>query len=129
MKAIKYPFTLSSFGVVNTTSDIEQIYLDRLLTLLSTHIGQRPVLQEYGTDFGRALFETEGVFNSAVESAISTAVKRWMPDVKLLTVSVDGFEEDGIARLTVSIQIPNGQVLDTPIKSGVFKSNGIITSA
>lgn len=127
MKAIRYPFTLNAFGVVNSTEDPGYIYLDRLVTLLSTHIGQRPMYQEYGTDFGSALFENESNFSLAVDSAVSTAVKRWMPDVKLVSVSVKSFDNDGIATLSVSIQIPTGRILQTNIRSAVFRADGTIT--
>ena len=40
MKGIRYPFTLDKFGVVNSTTNLGEIYLDRLVTLLSTHVGQ-----------------------------------------------------------------------------------------
>ena len=128
MKAIKYPFTLDKFGVVNSTTDPGAIYLDRLVTLLSTHVGQRPVLRDYGTDFSTALFENENRFTPAVKAAVITAVQRWMPDVKLININVAGLNEFGIANVEVYIQIPDGTIVNTVVQSGIFKSDGTIAS-
>jgi len=128
MKSIKYPLTLDKYGVISATEDLGSIYLDRLVTLLSTHIGQRPMYPEYGTDFGTALFENEGRIQQSVEAAVNTAVKRWMPDVKLIRVSSAIFDRDGKATLDVSIQIPNGTVVQTVIRTAVFRANGTITA-
>lgn len=127
MNAINYPFSLDAYGTLQSTSDQGKIWQDRLLTLLSTHIGQRPILTEYGTDFSRALFENENNFGKAVKTAVTTAVGKWMPEVKLITVDIFGVDHDGIASLKVSIQLPNDQVLETTIKSAIFKSDGTIT--
>ena len=54
MKAISFPFTLDPFGVVETTSSQTKIYQDRVLTLLSTAVGERPMRPTYGTDVARA---------------------------------------------------------------------------
>lgn len=128
MKAIKYPFTLNAFGVLKSTQDPGTIYLDKLLTLLSTHIGQRPMYPSYGTDFGAALFENEGNVQRAVQTCVSTAVKRWLPEVKLLDISAATFDGDGKATFSVSIQIPTGAVVESVIRTGVFKSDGTITA-
>lgn len=127
MRALKYPFTLDKFGVVYTTVDPGQIYLDRLLTLLSTHVGQRPMLQAYGTDFTNALFQNENKFGPAVQTAVSTAISKWMTDVKLISVDVENFDEFGTATLLVVIQIPDGSLLQSTVKTSIFNSDGTIT--
>ena len=47
---IAYPFKLSFLGELQGTEEPVKVYTDRLLTLLSTSPGQRPMLPEYGTD-------------------------------------------------------------------------------
>jgi len=43
MKAISFPFTLDPFGKTTSTTDQRKIYQDKVLTLLSTAVGERPM--------------------------------------------------------------------------------------
>ena len=126
MKGIRYPFTLDKFGVVNSTTNLGEIYLDRLVTLLSTHIGQRPMAVTYGTDFSKALFENENQFGPAVKAAVTTAIKTWMTDVNLVSIEVGAIGDDGVAELHITIQLPDGELMDGTIKSSIFNINGTV---
>ncbi len=127
--SIRYPFTLDPFGKNISTVNTSKIYLDRLLTLLSTNVGQRPMLPEYGTDIGYALFENEGNFFSAVNSAILTAVKRWIPQVTVSKVDVTDIGEDGYATVVVTIDLPNATTTTLTINSAIFGTDGQINRA
>jgi phage baseplate assembly protein W len=127
VKAIKHPFTLDVFGKTNYTATSAKLYLDRVLTLLSTQIGQRPMNPEYGTDLGSALFENEGNFIVAVEVAIRSAVSRWIPQVTVSSVSVINFSDDGYANVQVQVTLPNNQGISLTVNSSVFGSNGAVS--
>lgn len=129
VRAIKYPFTLDSFGKNASTINTAKIYLDRLLTLLSTNIGQRPMLPEYGTDLGYALFENEGEFPAAVRSAITTAVKRWIPQVTVSQIEIVDIGEDGYATVIVTIDLPNATTTSLTVNTAVFGADGQIDRA
>jgi hypothetical protein len=61
---VSYPFTLDTIGIVKSTDLVSKIYEDRLLTLLSTQVGQRPMRPTYGVDLSRAFFENEYIVDS-----------------------------------------------------------------
>ena len=127
MKAIKHPFTFDVFGKVGSATTSSKIYLDRVLTVLSTQIGQRPMNPEYGTDLGSALFENEGDFILASEAAIRSAVSRWVPQVAVSSVNIIDFSEDGYANISVQILLPNNQGISLTVNSSIFGSNGSVS--
>lgn len=127
VKAISFPFAQDVFGVTASTSNQAKIYLDRLLTLLSTNKGQRPMLPDYGTDVGAALFENDNDFPAAIEVAITNAIARWMPDVSLANIEISELNT-GQVNVSVTILLPNGQSTSLTVNSAVFNADGTIDS-
>lgn len=107
MKAISFPFTLDPFGVVNTTTSQEKIYQDRVLTLLSTTVGERPMRATYGTDIASALFETQGDAEKAAETAIRTAMRTWLPEVTIERIDLKSIDDSGRLQVNLSLVLPD----------------------
>jgi phage baseplate assembly protein W len=107
MKAISFPFTLDPFGVVNTTTSQEKIYQDRVLTLLSTTVGERPMRATYGTDIASALFETQGDAEKAAETAIRTAMRTWLPEVTIERIDLKSIDDAGRLQVNLSLVLPD----------------------
>lgn len=129
MRAISYPFTLDLFGKLDAVTTESKIYLDRLLTLLSTPIGQRPWNPDYGTDIARALFENDNDFYVAARVAITDAVARWLPELRVDSLTLEQINEDGYANIAIVVELPNDRLASVSISSAVFGANGIIESA
>ena len=120
MKAISFPFTLDPFGKTTSTTLQEKIYQDRVLTLLSTAIGERPMRPTYGTNMGAAMFENQGKVDAAINQAIRSAIATWIPELTVEKVNVIGFLEDGQVSVELNITLPdftttNIQVLSTTL--------------
>lgn len=126
--AINYPFTLDPVGVVATTDRANKIWLDRLLTLLSTNVGQRPMLTSYGTDLMRALFENENVLDAAVKQAVNTAVTVWLPEIKISSISTVLPEYGGQAQVTITVILPDSTIKTLDVSSALFSSDGTVTA-
>lgn len=127
MKAISYPFTLDAKGKVNYTESTSKIYLDRVLTLLSTNINQRPILQEYGTDIGTALFENDNSITTATSSAIREAMKNWLPEVTINNITVFEPDDEGIANINIDLIFPNQVSSTLNITTAIFSYDGMVT--
>lgn len=127
MRSISYPFRLDGKGRVSSTSSTGKIYLDRVLTLLSTNINQRPIAQAYGTDIGTALFENEGDIVAATSSAIQEALKNWLPEVTIGSIVVSTPNEEGIADIQLSLIFPNKVSSTLNITTAIFSYDGTIT--
>jgi len=127
VSAISYPFTLDSLGVLNSTSDPRKVYLDRLLTLLSTSPTQRPMLPDYGTDVLQALYENGNNLETSISQAVKKAVAVWMPAINLQQVLVSVPDEDGIAEVEIIIKLPNDLITTLSISTAIFNIDGTIT--
>lgn len=123
--AINFPFTFDTFGVLNTTTESNKLYLDRVLTLLSTNVGQRPMLPEYGVDWGVALFENEGDAKAATPAAIRAAISRWIPDVDVKSITMQD-QQDGIEYVNIQLVLPDNTVTTLPVSTATFNLDGTV---
>lgn len=127
MKAISFPFTLDPFGVVNTTTSQEKIYQDRVLTLLSTTVGERPMRATYGTDIASALFETQGNAEKAAETAIRTAMRTWLPEVTIERIDLQSTDDTGTLRVNLALVLPDYSSTAVTIYTTTLNPDGSTT--
>jgi phage baseplate assembly protein W len=125
--AISFPYTIDPFGKIKVTENISKIYTDRLLTLLSTNIGQRPILQGYGTDLMRALFENDNNLESAIGQAVRQAVARWMPDIGIEKIVIGSVNAEGEASVDITVVLPNSTLTSVTLSTSTFGADGTIT--
>jgi phage baseplate assembly protein W len=107
MKSISFPFTLDAFGKVTSTTDQAKIYQDKVLTLLSTAIGERPMRPTYGTNIATAMFENQGKVEKAINQAIRTAISTWIPELTVEKVIFKGFLDTGAVTVELNITLPD----------------------
>lgn len=107
MKAISYPFTLNVFGETTSTTDQKKIYTDRVLTLLSTSIGERPMRPTYGTNLGLAMFENQGVAEVAIPAAIRSAISTWLPTLTVNEINIKNFNDGGKVEVELLLTFPD----------------------
>jgi phage baseplate assembly protein W len=127
MKAISYPFTLDPFGVVESTENQTKIYQDRVLTLLSTAVGERPMRPTYGTDVARAMFENQTDAKKAIDQAIRKAISTWIPEVDVDSVNVTTFDDSGKVGVEVNIILPDFTSTTINVLSTTLNPNGSTT--
>lgn len=127
MKAISFPFTLDPFGVVNSTTDQTKIYQDRVLTLLSTAVGERPMRPTYGTDVARAMFENQSDAKKAVDQAVRTAISTWIPEVEVTAVNVNTFDDSGKVGVEVNVVLPDFTSTTINVLSTTLNPDGSTT--
>lgn len=127
MISISYPFVLDAFGKNKSTYDESKIYLDKLVTLLSTHINQRPMNPEYGTDLSAALFENDEDFAAAVRTAVTTAVARWIPAITIGSIDISTPNQDGYSNVVITVGLPNSTSAAVTVNSAIFGTDGSIS--
>lgn len=128
MSTISYPFTLSPLGVLESTENPIKVYTDRLLTLLSTSPGQRPMLPEYGTDVLRALYENDNQIELSINQAVRSAVAVWIPEIEIEEINVTLPDEDGTALVEILIQLPNSTLTTLSVSTALFNLDGTISA-
>jgi len=126
-RAISFPYTISPSGVTQYTESTAKIYLDRVLTLLSFYVGQRPMLPTYGVDWSRTLFENNSNARIAIPIAISEAVSRWIPQVSVTSVDFAGENIDGTENVIVSLKLPDDTLTSLTINTATINYNGTTT--
>jgi phage baseplate assembly protein W len=107
MKAITYPFALDPFGKTASTTDQRKIFQDRVLTLLSTAVGERPMRPTYGTNIALAMFENQGNVDKAINDAIRSAISKWIPELTVNDVLIKGFLDTGAVTVELNVTLPD----------------------
>ncbi len=136
MRAIAYPYTVDVSGEVLSATSNGKVYLDRLATLMSTVVGQRPMLQNYGIDLKKAFFENEyihdggevSLFKSAVEQAVRESINTWMRGVKIREIRVDPPLEDGTSNIKVTILVPGDEQVSLTTSTAIFGNDGTVSN-
>jgi phage baseplate assembly protein W len=125
VKAIRFPFEIDKSGKIVSTTDSIKIYQDRVLTLLSTVVYQRPMMPQYGVDIARSLYETMDNMYASVGEAITRAMSYSLPYIKIKDVLIDltSSIETG-TNITVLIDLPNGSSSDVNVLSSTFLPSG-----
>lgn len=125
--SIAYPYTVDSNGVAFNAENSTKLYLDRVLTLVSTYKGQRPMMQDYGVDWSVALFENDNVARRAIPAAIRKAVATWIPEVEVTDVSMDFDQLAGIEYVTLGLALPDNTYTTMSVNTATFNMDGTVT--
>jgi hypothetical protein len=124
--AITFPYTIDPNGVAQYTKSATKIYVDRVLTLLSYYVGQRPMLPTYGVDWSKSLFENDSNAQVAIPLAISEAIGKWIPEVSVTAVDFVGDSTDGTENVIVSLKLPDDTLTSLTINTGTISYSGTI---
>ena len=124
---IAYPYTIDPNGVVAAAGNNNKLYLDRVLTLVGTYIGQRPMMPDYGVDWSGALFENDNEARVAIPIAIRGAVAKWIPEVQVSEVNIKFDELEGIENVTLGLVLPNKTEITLNINTATFNMDGTVT--
>ena len=127
--AISFPFSLNPFGVVESTELSSKIWVDRVLTLLSTNIGQRPILTDYGTDIMRFLFENENNTALGVDQAIRSAIANWLPEISVKEIAITNVDSEGRFVIDLTVLLPDSTIKTLDVSKAIFSLDGTITIA
>ena len=125
--SILYPYTIDINGTVASSLTSTRLYLDRILTLVSTYRGQRPMLPEYGVDWSGALFENDNNARLAIPIAIREAVARWIPEVEVTDVDIKFDPLAGIEYVTLGVSLPDNTFTTLSINTATFNMDGTVT--
>ena len=125
--SINFPYTFDPEGVLENNRSASKMYLDRVVTLLSTNIGQRPMLLDYGVDWSTSLFENDQDAILAIPEAIGSAMDRWLPDIQIQDIRLNSDENNGVVKVFLTLILPNNNVANLTISTSNFFLDGTIT--
>lgn len=126
METIAYPFILDPLGKIVKTSDPNKIYLDKIMTLLSTLIDQRPMRSTYGTDIFRSLYETGNNYQQALKEAITRAMFLFLPEVSIKELNISEIDSSGKSVVTILFGFPDGSTNEVMLNEKYFNPDGTL---
>jgi len=125
--SINYPYTIDpDTGAVQVVNSTAKIYLDKVVTLLSTNIGQRPMTPTYGVDWSSAMFENQGESQAAIHQAISQAIAKWIPGVTVAAMSISGSGLSGTETISLTLNLPDSTTTTLAVNSNILNYDGTI---
>lgn len=105
---MRYPMRLDDRGRVISTTNLSQIWADRVRLLLSTYRGERAGMPEYGTTAQDSVFDPLADALESVQLAVQGAITRFAPELE--GVSVRTYEvSDGYVGVDVLFSPPNAK--------------------
>jgi len=125
--SISFPYTIDNTGKVTSVTTIGKLYVDRVLTLLSTNIGQRPMTPSYGVDWATAMFENDGDADLAITRAITLAIGSWIPEVSVANIEIGSASADGTTSVNIGLNLPDNSLYTLTVNTALFNYDGTIT--
>lgn len=117
---ISYPLKQSSDGFLFATDTITaEAIKSNLLLLLTTPIGERYYLPDYGCDLRSILFSpNDDLVNEDIKNIITRSVNKFMPEVSIDAINYEVFPDE-----------PNAKYIDIKYtyQSNVFQDTNIIS--
>jgi len=113
--AIMLPFNLDSFGKVAVANTQEQIWADRVLSVVGTAIRERIMRPKFGTLIPFFLFDTDDSASSEIEDEIRKVFANQLSLLTLQTVNITVDSFTNVLELALTYLIPNNKVLNTNI--------------
>lgn len=101
---IYFPFTNDPTGFPKKVYP-DDVYVQSIMQILLTRIGERVMLPEFGSRLYELLFENAGdVTENAIRDEVIRAVSLWEPRVRIEDVRVEFFD-DGHAKVTIIFRV------------------------
>lgn len=87
---------------------------DSIYTILSTKIGERFMLPEFGSKLHLVLFEPNNyIFKDLVQFYVKDALSKWEKRIEVMDVKVVTEVEGNIVPIEITYQITNSNIIDT----------------
>lgn len=113
-------------GPVASTTELKQIYKQRIFLVLMTRYGERVMRPDFGSNLHLVVFENENVALEIANLAIKTSFSKWLPDLNLLEISPKYDKINGAFEFTIVYSLPSGESDSTTINTALFNRTGNI---
>jgi phage baseplate assembly protein W len=113
--ALALPFTFDSFKKVNTTSDQNKIWADRVRIVLGTNLRERLIRPDFGTLIPSTFMDNQEQTSMSIETEVQTAFATQITELKLQTVRTSFDEYTNVINIEVDYTLPNLTEITTAI--------------
>lgn len=119
---IALPFSIDSYGKVNTTDQQPKLWADRVRSVVGTAIGERVMRPEFGSEIPYAEFKTAEDASSQIENTVLHSFETQLGKLRLQTVTANLDEYTGTINVTIVYALPNQEIVTTTL--GFASING-----
>jgi len=125
--AITLPFSISSYGKVQTTTDFRKIWADRVYSVIGTLITERVMRPDFGSDAAKELLSTEEAMVKTVEDGARIAFIKFLPSLTLEDLVASYDTSSNILKIDISYSLPNQETVYETIGFAQISGNNPIT--
>ena len=119
---ISLPFTLGVTGTVQTTTDQNKIWQDRVLSVVGTAIGERAQRYYFGSKVHFEVFDGVTHAEEVLPGVISSAFATYLPLLSFKRIDTSYSRDTGTLSVTVYYALPDNTV--TSVQVGNVQING-----
>jgi phage baseplate assembly protein W len=124
--AISLPFTINSYGKVQTTIDQKKIWADRVYSVIGTLSSERVMRPTFGSDAAKELLSSEEVMITNVENSVRLAFLKFLPTLNLLDISASYDRSSNIINIEIVYSLPNQEIVNEKIGFAQITGNNPI---
>ena len=114
-RAISLPFSLSSYGTIQSTQSQSKIWSDRVLSVLGTMLGERVMFPDFGTNIPRLLYKSIDGVVTEIDAEIEQAFSALLPRLTYLETIINEEVENGTIVVDVVYSLPNQETQKTSV--------------
>ncbi len=111
-------------GPIASTTDLNQIYRQRVFAVLTTRQGERVMRPNFGTNLHKVVFETQDSALELANDSIKSGFSLWLKELRLLEVTPKYDPRTGVYEFTVLYALPSGEKDFVKINTEVFNRTG-----
>jgi uncharacterized protein len=122
------PFQLTPSGSIATTSDPQQINMQRVESLIGTPPGERVMLPTYGVNIPAVLFapDIEAEINE-IENDVTQAIAVWEPSINVTDITPVAIQQNvGVIGVNIEFQTSTLTPDFTPIQTATVLVGGTV---
>lgn len=120
------PFTINSYGKVQTTIDQKKIWADRVYSVIGTLLSERVMRPTFGSDAAKELLSSEEVMIANVENSVRLAFLKFLPVLNLSDVTSSYDSSSNILNIEIIYSLPNQEVVSEKIGFAQLTGNNPI---
>jgi phage baseplate assembly protein W len=116
--AIALPFSIDSYGKVNSTVDPSKIWGDRVRSVIGTAVRERVMRPLFGTEIPYTIFDTQEDARDRIKDQTTKAFASQLSALKLDMVEVTFDTYDSIMSVFIKYSLPNQEQASTTVIIG-----------
>lgn len=120
------PFTINSYGKVQTTIDQKKIWADRVYSVIGTLLSERVMRPTFGSDAAKELLSSEEIMIANVENSVRLAFLKFLPVLNLSDVTSSYDSSSNILNIEIIYSLPNQEVVSEKIGFAQLTGNNPI---